>query len=88
MRLKNKEMIYNLFFNDPCDMGISLESEDIVGGTVTVHMKGKLGEEKLYSYLTGWMSFYEKEEIDGVSLNDAVDYIWKERKRFIDNRSD
>ena len=82
MRLKNKGMIYDLFFKG---RDVTLESEDIVGGCVTFHMKGKLGEEKLYSYMTGWMSYYEKEEIDGCSLNDAVDYIWKERKRYIED---
>ena len=88
MRLKNKAMIYDLFYNDPCDMGIKLESECVVGGAITFRMNGKLGDEKLYTYIVGVMSYYEAEEINGGSLNDAVDYIWRERKRFIDTRSE
>jgi len=87
MRLKNKAMIYDLFFNDPYEDGVKLESECVAGGAIIFRVSGRLGNGKIYTNITGWMSHYEKEEIDGVSLNDAVDYIWKERKRFVDNRS-
>ena len=77
MRLKNKATIYNLFFNDPSDMGITLESECMNGGAITFHVGEKSDNERLYTYITGFMSHYEAEEINGGSLNNAVVYIWK-----------
>ena len=88
MRIRNKAMIYDLFFNDPYNMGVKLESECMADGAITFHVMGTLGLDKLYCVINGWMSYYEKEEIDGRPLNEVVEYIWKERKRFIDTRSE
>lgn len=79
MRIKKLEDIYSLFHKNG---SVSLKSADTVGGAMSFVLAGKHWSGVQLVNTTGFASHYEEEEIR--TLNEAVSYIWRERKRYIE----
>jgi hypothetical protein len=76
-RIKNKAMIKKMLEED----GVMLDSYEMVDAYTEFTTEENPDTGKLHLYIGGYPSFMEKEEIH--TVEDAIDYIWKERKRFI-----
>ena len=77
MRIKSKAHIAELF--DKFGQ-IGLESECMVNGAMFIIREG---EDRVRC--EGFASYYEKEEI--TTLETAIDYVWKERRRYIEDQT-
>lgn len=76
-RIKNKRWVEKMLAEE----GISLDSEDMVDAYVTFRAETHPEDGRVFVEVSGYPSYYEKEEI--TTYKDVVNYIWKERKRFI-----
>jgi len=76
-RIKNKAMIKKMLAED----GVMLDSYEMVDAYTEFTTEERPEDGKVLLYIGGYPSYMEKEEIR--SVEDAVNYIWKERKRFI-----
>jgi len=76
-RIKNKAMIKRMLAED----GVVLDSYERVGAYTVFTTDERPEDGKITLYIGGYPSDYEKLEIQ--SVEDAVNYIWKERKRYI-----
>lgn len=80
-RIKNKAMIKKMLEED----GVMLDSHEMVNAYTTFETEENPDTGVRHLYIGGYPSFMEKEEIH--TVEDAVNYIWKERKRFIPTMS-
>lgn len=76
-RIKNKAMIKKMLEED----GVMLDSYEMVDAYTEFTTEENPDTGVTHLYIGGYPSYMEKEEIR--TVQDAIDYIWKERKRFI-----